>query len=244
MNKRMDLPKMPWTIRMAIGLLDALCVVVVIFALEDCGSGMRLFLMKLIGAVWFIGLDIELRRGWCAIRQLVTLAAIASTLLLMNPCWRALLCIALIVGTAIMLYIPPSSDWLLVAARIEKSELVGLWRKIRRTIYRIVLATPVVAVSLVGLIALPEIPGTWKYERLCAYPNREALQTAEPEEVSKVIEFSQNGTNYTAVVLSRIGFLPSGPAVFIYDESGIRVDQCSDSGDNDSFLRRWHCASW
>ena len=43
MNKRMDLPKMPWTIRMAIGLLDALCVVVVVFALEDCGSGMRLF---------------------------------------------------------------------------------------------------------------------------------------------------------------------------------------------------------
>ena len=36
--------------------------------------------------------------------------------------------------------------------------------------------------------------------------------------------------------------LPSGPAVFIYNEEGVRVDHCSDSGDNDSFLRRWHCA--
>ena len=244
MKERMDLPKMPWTIRMAIGLLDALCVIVVAFALTDCVSRVPLYRLEFIGAVWLIGLDVELRRGWCAIRQLVTLAAIASTLLLMNPCWRALPCIALIVGVAIMLYIPPSGGWLLDVARIEKSKSVGVWRKIRRTIYRVVLATPFVAVSLVGFIALPEIPGAWKYERLCAYPNKEALQTAEPEEVSKVIEFSQNGTNYTAVVLSWIGFLPSGPAVFIYDESGIRVDQCSDSGDNDSFLRRWPCASW
>ena len=106
----MDLPKMPWTIRMAIGLLDALCVIVVAFALKDCVSRVPLYRLEFIGAVWLIGLDVELRRGWCAIRQLVTLAAIASTLLLMNPCWRALLCIALIVGVAIMLYIPPSGD--------------------------------------------------------------------------------------------------------------------------------------
>ena len=28
MKERMDLPKMPWTRRMVIGLLDALCVIV------------------------------------------------------------------------------------------------------------------------------------------------------------------------------------------------------------------------
>ena len=86
--------------------------------------------------------------------------------------------------------------------------------------------------------------GIRKYGRLCDYPNKDALLAAEPDEVKKVVDFRQDGTNYTAVVLSWIGFLPSGPAVFIYNEEGIRVDHCSDSGDNDSFLRRWRCASW
>ena len=80
------------------------------------------------------------------------------------------------------------------------------------------------------------------HKPLCDYPNKDALLAAEPDEVKKVVDFSQNGTNYPAVVLSWIGFLPSGPAVFIYNEEGVRVDYCSDSGDNDSFLRRWHCA--
>ena len=95
--------------------------------------------------------------------------------------------------------------------------------------------------EVMQLIAL-EFPGMRKYNRLCDYPNKDALLAAEPDEVKKVVDFSQNGTNYTAVVLSWIGFLPSGPAVFIYNEEGVRVDHCSDSGDNDSFLRRWHCA--
>ena len=67
MKERMDLPKMPWTIRMAIGLLDALCVIVVASALKDCVSRVPLYRLEFIGAVWLIGLDVELRRGWCAL---------------------------------------------------------------------------------------------------------------------------------------------------------------------------------
>ena len=105
-----------------------------------------------------------------------------------------------------------------------------------------IVALFLLAAIFVGLVVAMEFPGMRKYERLCDYPNKDALLAAEPDEVKKVIDFSQDGTNYTAVVLSWIGFLPSGPAVFIYNEEGIRVDHCSDSGDNDSFLQRWHCA--
>lgn len=104
-----------------------------------------------------------------------------------------------------------------------------------------IVALFLLAAIFVGLVVAMEFPGMRKYERLCDYPNKDALLAAEPDEVKKVIDFSQDGTNYTAVVLSWIGFLPSGPAVFIYNEEGIRVDHCSDSGDNDSFLQRWHC---
>ena len=107
---------------------------------------------------------------------------------------------------------------------------------------KVVAALLLLAVVFVVLVFTLEFPGMRKYERLCDYPNKDALLAAEPDEVKKVVDFSQDGTNYTAVVLSWIGFLPSGPAVFIYNEEGVRVDHCSDSGDNDSFLRRWHCA--
>ena len=44
------------------------------------------------------------------------------------------------------------------------------------------------------------------HKPLCDYPNKDALLAAEPDEVKKVVDFSQNGTNYPAVVLSWIGF--------------------------------------
>ena len=107
---------------------------------------------------------------------------------------------------------------------------------------KVIVALFLLATIFVVFVIVVETPGIRKYERLCGYPNKDALLAAEPDEVKKVVDFSQDGTNYTAVVLSWIGFLPSGPAVFIYNEEGVRVDHCSDSGDNDSFLRRWHCA--
>ena len=114
---------------------------------------------------------------------------------------------------------------------------------IRVIIMGILFMATAFCVMMAAVIVL-ESPGMRKYNRLCAYPNKDALFAAEPDEVKKVIDFSQNGTNYTAVVLSWIGVLPSGPAVFIYDEGGKMVDHCSDSGECDSFLRRWHYAKW
>ena len=107
---------------------------------------------------------------------------------------------------------------------------------------KVIVALFLLATIFVVFVIVVETPGIRKYERLYGYPTKDALLAAEPDEVKKVVDFSQDGTNYTAVVLSWIGFLPSGPAVFIYNEEGVRVDHCSDSGDNDSFLQRWHCA--
>ena len=107
---------------------------------------------------------------------------------------------------------------------------------------KVIVALFLLATIFVVFVIVVETPGIRKYERLYGYPTKDALLAAEPDEVKKVVDFSQDGTNYTAVVLSWIGFLPSGPAVFIYNGEGVRVDHCSDSGDNDSFLQRWHCA--
>ena len=119
-------------------------------------------------------------------------------------------------------------------------ERLAWWRKVARVAYRTLIALPFVIASLSAFLIMPEIPGMRKFARLCDYPTKDALIAAEPQEVSRTIDFTQNGTNYTAVVLSCIGFLPSGPAVIIYDAEGRRMDQCADSGDNMRFNERWH----
>jgi len=126
----------------------------------------------------------------------------------------------------------------------KKSNPKGVFYHVIRVIIMGILFMATAFCVMMAAVIVLESPGMRKYNRLCAYPNKDALFAAEPDEVKKVIDFSQNGTNYTAVVLSWIGFLPSGPAVFIYDEGGKMVDHCSDSGECDSFLRRWHYANW
>ena len=88
---------------------------------------------------------------------------------------------------------------------------------------KVIAALLLLAVIFVVLVFALEFPSMRKYNRLCDYPNKDALLAAEPDKVKKVVDFSQNGTNYTAVVLSWIGFLPSGPAVFIYGD-GVHSD--------------------
>ena len=71
---------------------------------------------------------------------------------------------------------------------------------------KVIAALLLLAVIFVVLVFALEFPGMRKYNRLCDYPNKDALLAAEPDEVKKVVDFSQNGTNYPAVVLSWIGF--------------------------------------
>ena len=52
-------------------------------------------------------------------------------------------------------------------------------------------------------------------------------------------DFVQNGTNYTTIVLTPIGALASGPAVFVADATGRIIARCRDYGDNMRFRERW-----
>lgn len=230
-------PPKPWTVKVATLLIDVLCAVVVCRILE---SGRFRNWQDWIWSAWVLAVDAELHRGRTWIRGLVTLGACASFALLVNPSLWAWCVIVPLVGAAVLLRLPQSNKWYACAAAAEDIERLAWWRKVARVAYRTLIALPFVIASLCAFLIVPEIPGMRKFARLCDYPTKDALIAAEPQEVARTIDFTQNGTNYTAVVLSWIGFLPSGPAVIIYDADGCLIDRCSDSGDNMSFNERWH----
>ena len=72
---------------------------------------------------------------------------------------------------------------------------------------------------------------------------RDEFLAAASNDVNRVSNFTLYGTNFTAVVLGGMRFLPSGPAVFIFDEEGIGVDRTIDYGDDLGFRERWRF-SW
>ncbi len=230
-------PPTPWTVKAATLLIDVVCAVVVCRILE---SGRFRNWQDWIWSAWVLAVDAELHRGRTWIRGLVTLVACASFALLVNPSLWAWCAIVPLVGAAVLLRLPQSNKWYECAAAAEDMERLVWWRKVALVAYRTLIALPFVIASLCAFLIVPEIPGMRKFARLCDYPTKDALIAAEPQEVSRTIDFTQNGTNYTAVVLSCIGFLPSGPAVIIYDADGYLIDRCADSGDNMSFNERWH----
>ena len=59
---------------------------------------------------------------------------------------------------------------------------------------KVMAALLLLAVIFVVLVFALEFPSMRKYNRLCDYPNKDALLAAEPDEVKKVVDFSQNGT--------------------------------------------------
>ena len=100
-----------------------------------------------------------------------------------------------------------------------------------------------IPIALVVLIALLEIPWLNTVSRLVKHEHKAALISNEAEQVTKTFDFTQDGTNYTAIVLKPIGALPSGPAVFVADSTGRIIDRCRDYGDNSRFNGRW-AFSW
>ena len=230
-------PPKPWTVKAATLLFDVLCAVVVCRIFE---SGRFRNWEGWVWLAWVLAVGVELHRGRTWVRGLVTLMACASFVALAAPSFWAWCIIVPLVGAAALLRLPPSNKWYACAAAAEGMERLTRWRKAARVTYRTLIALPILIASLCAFLLIPEVPGMRKFARLCDYPTKDALIAAEPQEVTRTIAFTQNGTNYTAVVLSCIGFLPSGPAVIIYDDDGYLIDRCSDSGDNMSFNERWH----
>ena len=62
---------------------------------------------------------------------------------------------------------------------------------------------------------------------------------AASNEVNRVFQFTQDGTNFTVVVMGRMRLLASGPGVFVFNEDGMRVDRTIDYGDDLRFRERW-----
>ena len=230
-------PPTPWTVKAATLLIDVLCAVVGCWIFE---SGRFRNWQDWIVLAWVLAVDAELHRGRTWIRGLITLMACASFALLANPSFWAWCVIVPLAGAAVSLRLPPSNKWYACAAAAEDMEALAWWHKAGRLACRTLIALPFVIASLCAFLIAPAIPGMRKFARLCDYPTKDALIAAEPQEVTRTIAFTQNGTNYTAVVLSCIGFLPSGPAVIIYDADGRLIDRCADSGDNMSFNECWH----
>jgi hypothetical protein len=59
---------------------------------------------------------------------------------------------------------------------------------------------------------------------------------------SRVQKLSQNEKSYLAVTgrpTTSMFTLPSGPPVYIFDDTGMLVDWSGDIGDDSNFVRRW-----
>lgn len=242
LNGTTPLPPKPWTVWMAVALLVVLCVAAVVLPLAKGGftSDYLPFAMVVLFLFSIMILNVLAGHRWG--RWLVVLAAMASLALLPIPGWRNLVAIVPLASAAILLHLPSSGRWFTDAVCIAAAQPIPTWWKISRAAFMALITVPAVCAAMLGNIVLTsllaDIPGNWKYHRLCSYPDKDALLAAEPDEVAKVIEFEQ-ARNYTAFVFPPIGFMHFGAAVFVYDEDGHRVDCCKDVYGNPDFLKRW-----
>ena len=225
-----DSESRPWPLIAAVFLIGAASVV---FA----------SLSSIAIAVWLALLTVELYRGRTWVRSFILLSAVPILGLTAIICALGSIRFAIaslpFLVSAILLHLPPSRKWFANATAKENATHVSLRRKVVRLSYRAIIATPI-AVLLPGMVFfMPSIPGIIKFSRLSGYQTKNELISAEPHEVKKTVEFIQDGTNFTAVILSPTGFLPSGPPIIIYDADGRRIDFTRDSGDNLQFLKRW-----
>jgi len=248
MKKEIDLPKMPWTVRVPMLELYTLAVSCVGYAvyltspLTAVAEGFLIFLALIY--FWF---GRGLQRGHEDVAELLVLwvvicgvlGAVLSFVISQN--WIGG-CIAVAFALpALLVCLPSAKRWFASAGamRSTKKSLPGCLGFAAK-----ILAWAVtIPFAFIVLIVLLEIPGHNTAARLVKYEDKDALISNEPEQVTKTFDFVQNGTNYTAIVLKPIGAFPSGPAVFIADATGRIIDRCRDYGDNMRFRERWEF-SW
>ena len=239
MNGKTPLPPKPWTVRVAVVLLDLCCVLVVATQVVDGVNHVISPSFAVIVCLWFFVMDLEVRWGHRWGRWLAVLLTAAASLDLLTsfPGWRCFVGIVPMASAAVLLFLPPSGRWFAEAARITSACPVPVWWKGWRVTYKALLAVPAVLLAAIGILFLPETPGIWKFHRLCSYPGKAALLAAEPDEVTRIVDFTQDGRSYTAVVLTPMSYSPIGPAVIVYNGQGEMVDYCRDSGENFANLK-------
>ena len=104
---------------------------------------------------------------------------------------------------------------------------------------KVVVAIVLVIVAFVALFIAFELPDARRFKRYCEYPNKDALLTAEAQNVVSSTDCVLNGTNVTIVSMGPLGFLASGSAMLVYDGEGKLIDWTGDEGENGRFQRKW-----
>ena len=82
--------------------------------------------------------------------------------------------------------------------------------------------------------------GKGKYERYLAYVSMEKLLEHERSNVSRILQCGIADENTTIVIMDYCRFLlASGPAILVYDQSGVLIDATRDLGQDLRFEQKW-----
>ncbi len=244
MKKKIDLPKMPWTVRVPVVALYALavfCVGYAVFLTSSVTAIAEVFLLCF--ALIFLSLGLGLQRGRTWVAGLLAAGGVLGIGCAVGcsicKVWRAGLVFLLISLPAMLPCLPSARQWLKAtsAANPAKTGCVASVAKI------VLWVAFVPAAFIVFALLMSVVPGTFAFLHLARYESKEALVAAESNLVFRTFDFAQDGTNYTAIVLKPIGTFASGPAVFVADATGRIIDRCRDYGDNMRFRERWEF-SW
>lgn len=102
----------------------------------------------------------------------------------------------------------------------------------------------VILVSAIAIIFLScyyvlDYPMRKRYGRYLTYATKDSLIGCESNNVSRILHFVTNGLDRTFVIMDYCCIFPSGPAIFVFDESGVRIDSTHDFGNDQRFERVW-----
>ena len=241
------IPK-PWSLKVAFLIIDGTCLLAVVqwlraLALDFSWACIpRAFLICMFGSI-----DLGLRRGRSVLRIIfipVGLMCIVPWAVDFNPAYLLALPFVIL---PILLYLPPSGKWFAAVNDKERPCTDGkatCRRQSPKPLERVngcldCLAIFVFVVMSLALLAImvetPYMRKSHRYSRM----QKDEFMAAASNEVNRVFQFTQDGTNFTVVVMGCMRLLASGPGVFVFNEDGIRVDRTIDYGDDLRFRERW-----
>ena len=235
------IPK-PWTLKAAFLIIDGACLLTVVLWLYSLlrlpVSWERLLGLLVICAP--VGVSLALRQGKSAMRLIFIPIGIMCAIGLYSMVWRYEfnLTVSLVtlpfVALPVLLYLPPSGRWF-AAVRESRGDRNGGCASC--------VAFFAFLILMLMLITL-DVPVPRRSRCSCySLMTKDEFLSAASNEVNRVFQLTQGGTNFTVVVMGRMRLLASGPGVFVFNEEGIGVDRTIDYGDDLGFRERWRF-SW
>jgi hypothetical protein len=181
-----------------------------------------------------VGVSLALRQGKSAMRLIFIPIGIMCAIGLYAMVWTFVfnmtyfLIMLTFAALPVLLYLPLSGRWFAAVREARGGQNGGCASCVAFFAFLIL---------MLMLIAL-DLPSRSRCSRY-ALMTRDEFMAAASNEVNRVFQFMQGGTNFTVVVMGRMRLLASGPGVFVFNEDGIRVDRTIDYGDDLRFRERW-----